>query len=83
VPVRQQRPQGRADEQGRQRLSARGPVHARPERRYEALQRRGKKKMQALGAVMRKYLTGLWACLQKGEDFDSSKLFSDSHLAQA
>lgn len=50
---------------------------------YEALQRRGKKKMQALGAVMRKYLTGLWACLQKGEDFDSSKLFSDSHLAQA
>jgi len=33
---------------------------------HEALQRRGKKKMQALGAVRRTYLTGLWACLQKG-----------------
>src|SRR5690606_14295334 len=43
---------------------------------YEALQARGKKKMQALCAVMRKYLTGIWACLKLGVPFDSSKLFS-------
>lgn len=50
---------------------------------YEALQRRGKKKMQALCAVMRKMLTGLWACLKTGQPFDSTKLFSDIHLAKA
>lgn len=50
---------------------------------YEALQRRGKKKLQALCAVMRKYLTGLWACLQHNQDFDPSKLFSDIHFANA
>lgn len=50
---------------------------------YEALVRRGKKKIQALCAVMRKYLTGLWACLQQAEPFDSSKLFSEKHLAGA
>jgi transposase len=50
---------------------------------YAALQRRGKKKMQALCAVMRKYLTGIWACLQHGENFDSSKLFSDIHSCSA
>lgn len=49
---------------------------------YEALQRRGKKKRQALCAVMRKYLTGIWACLQLQQDFDSSKLFSDIHHAK-
>lgn len=47
---------------------------------YEALQRRGKKKMQALCAIMRKLLTGIWATIQRNEPFDSSKLFSDIHL---
>jgi transposase len=47
---------------------------------YEALQQRGKKKMQALCAVMRKYLTGIWACLQHSQNFDSAKLFSNIHL---
>jgi len=46
---------------------------------YDALVGRGKKKIQALCAVMRKYLTGLWACLQQGTPFDSTKLFSDCH----
>ncbi|MDP3845007.1 MAG: IS110 family transposase [Pseudomonas sp.] len=50
---------------------------------YEALQRRGKKKIQALCAVMRKYLTGVWACIQQGERFDSSKLFSSIHQVKA
>lgn len=50
---------------------------------YLALQGRGKKKMQALGAIMRKYLTGLWACIRNDEDFDSTKLFSKIHLADA
>ena len=48
---------------------------------YKSLVARGKKKMQALCAVMRKYLTGLWACIQKDTPFDSSKLFSDIHLS--
>jgi len=47
---------------------------------YESLIRRGKKKIQALCAVMRKYLTGLWACLQQNTPFDTAKLFSDCHL---
>lgn len=50
---------------------------------YEALIGRGKRKMQAIVAVMRKYLTGLWACIQAGEDFDTAKLFSEKHLAKA
>lgn len=50
---------------------------------YEALQKRGKKKIQALCAVMRKYLTGVWACLKLGEPFDSAKLFSAEHLKNA
>ncbi len=49
----------------------------------DALVGRGKKKIQALCAVMRKYLTGLWACLQLGTPFDSTKLFSDCHQANA
>lgn len=48
-----------------------------------ALQSRGKKKMQAVCAVMRKYLTGIWACLKTNKPFDSSKLFSEIHLAKA
>ena len=45
----------------------------------EALVRRGKKKIQANVAIMRKYLTGLWAVYQSGEAFDSSKLFNIEH----
>ena len=45
----------------------------------EALVRRGKKKIQENFAVMRKYLTGLWAVYQTGIAFDSTKLFSDVH----
>jgi transposase len=50
---------------------------------YEALVARGKKKIQAICAVMRKYLTGLWACVQSQMPFDSTKLFSDIHLEKA
>jgi hypothetical protein len=39
--------------------------------------------MQAICAVMRKYLTGLWACMRSGEDFNTAKLFSDKHLLKA
>ncbi|QWT19177.1 IS110 family transposase [Bacillus sp. NP157] len=49
---------------------------------YEQLLRRGKAKRQALAAVMRKYLTGLWACLRDNENFDVTKLFSPEHLRQ-
>ncbi|MFC3284173.1 IS110 family transposase, partial [Litchfieldella rifensis] len=47
---------------------------------YDALVARGKKKIQAQCAVMRKYLTGLWACMQSQTPFDSSLLFSDEHM---
>lgn len=50
---------------------------------YEGLVARGKKKMQAIGAVMRKYLTGLWACIRAGEKFDTAKLFSEKHFVKA
>lgn len=46
---------------------------------YQSLIQRGKKKMQALCAVMRKMLTGIWACLKLNLPFDSSKLFSEEH----
>lgn len=49
---------------------------------YEALQRRGKRKIQALCAVMRKLLTGFWACLKTAQPFDPAKLFSDVHFAR-
>ena len=45
----------------------------------DALVGRGKKKIQANVAVMRKYLTGLWSAYLSGEVFDSSKLFSEEH----
>lgn len=48
---------------------------------YGALVSRGKKKIQAQCAVMRKYLTGLWACIQTETAFDSSLLFSEEHLS--
>lgn len=50
---------------------------------YTALLARGKKKMQALCAVMRKYLTGLWFCFIHQVPFDSAKLFDDRHLTKA
>jgi len=53
---------------------------ARAKAFYEALLARGKKKMQALCAVMRKYLTGLWVCFVRSEPFDSAKLFDERHL---
>lgn len=43
---------------------------------YEQLIARGKKKMQALCAIQRKFLTGLWACIKSETAFDSSKLFA-------
>lgn len=43
---------------------------------YLHLQAKGKKKMQALCAIQRKLLTGVWACLQSGQPFDSKKLFA-------
>lgn len=45
-----------------------------------ALVNRGKRKIQAQCAVMRKYLTGIWACLQTNTPFDSTRLFSEQHL---
>ena len=53
---------------------------ARTKAFYQGLVARGKKKMQALCAVMRKYMTGLWACIRQDTPFDSSRLFSDIHL---
>lgn len=50
---------------------------------YETLLSRGKKKMQAIAAVMRKYLTGAWACMRSDEPFDTAKLFSATHLKKA
>ncbi|MOA67403.1 hypothetical protein D3C78_1945640 [compost metagenome] len=50
---------------------------------YESLVSRGKKKMQAIAAVMRKYLTGIWACMRGDEPFDTAKLFSAEHLRKA
>lgn len=47
---------------------------------YEALTGRGKKKIQAQCAVMRKYLVGIWACMQTQTTFDSTLLFSEKHL---
>lgn len=46
---------------------------------YHALIARGKKKIQALCAVMRKYLTGLWACIRNQTPFDATLLFSEQH----
>lgn len=49
---------------------------------YTRLVVRGKKKMQALVAVMRKLLHGIWIVLQRRVAFESSVLFAAS-LAQA
>jgi len=45
----------------------------------EVLLSRGKKKIQAICAIMRKYLMGVWACIKTDTPFDSSKLFSEEH----
>jgi transposase len=50
---------------------------------YHSLIARGKKKIQAICAVMRKYLTGLWACIRSRTPFDASLLFNQSHLNNA
>lgn len=50
---------------------------------YDALVARGKTKLQAQVAVMRKYLTGLWACINSDTPFDSSLLFSSIHAEKA
>lgn len=47
---------------------------------YQALLARGKKPIQAICAVMRKYLTGIWACMRSQEPFDSNRLFSSHHM---
>lgn len=39
-----------------------------------------KKKIQAICAIMRKYLMGIWACIKTGQPFDASLLFSEAHL---
>lgn len=46
---------------------------------YEALIARGKTKLQAQVAVMRKYLTGVWACIRTDSPFNSDLLFSPQH----
>jgi transposase len=57
--------------------------HDRGARRFYAiLLARGKKRMQAVVAVMRKLLHGIWIVLQRRITFDSSVLFGAS-LAQA
>lgn len=43
----------------------------------------GKKPIQATGALMRKYLTGIWAALRSDTPFDSQLLFSEKLLAKA
>ncbi|HQX95169.1 MAG TPA: IS110 family transposase [Thermomonas sp.] len=43
---------------------------------YGRLVARGKKKMQALCAVMRKLLTAAWALMRSGERYDGSRLFA-------
>lgn len=45
---------------------------------FETLVARGKKRIQAICAVMRKYLTGLWACWRANMPFDSAKLFNSA-----
>lgn len=49
---------------------------------FARLVTRGKKRMQAVVAVMRKLLHGMWIVLQRREAFDSTVLFAAS-LAQA
>jgi transposase len=43
---------------------------------YEHLIDQGKKKLQALCAIQRKMLTGLWACIKTDQAFNTEKLFA-------
>lgn len=43
----------------------------------------GKKPIQATGALMRKYLTGIWAALQTDTPFDPQLLFSEKLLPKS
>ena len=43
---------------------------------YQHLVDQGKKKLQALCAIQRKMLTGLWACIKTDQPFNSEKLFA-------
>lgn len=61
-------------------VAARSDLHAKAF--YEALLARGKKRIQALCALMRKMLTGIWACIRYDSPFDSSRLFCRSHQTQ-
>ena len=44
---------------------------------FDKLVGKGKKKMQAICALMRKYLTAIWACLKSGKPFDANLLFDE------
>ena len=48
--------------------------------RNTLLEKPNKRKLQAICAVMRKYLMGVWACIKSGQPFDASLLFSEAHL---
>lgn len=51
--------------------------HDEPSRAFiQRLTERGKKPIQAQCALMRKMLTGIWACIKNNEPYDSSKLFN-------
>jgi transposase len=50
---------------------------------YDKLVGRGKAKMQALVAVMRKLLHGVWMVMTRGVEFDSAKLFPTLLVAVA
>jgi transposase len=50
---------------------------------YEHLIARGKTRMQALGAVMRKYLTACWAIVKDPEPFETERLFDITRLQGA
>jgi len=43
---------------------------------FERLIARGKTRKQAIGALMRKYLTGFWSAIRHDQPFDTSKLFA-------
>jgi len=43
---------------------------------FERLVARGKTPKQAIGALMRKYLTGFWSVIRYDQPFDTSKLFA-------
>jgi transposase len=47
---------------------------------YPTLQQRGKKKIQALRAIMRKLLTSIWACIKSNSPFNSNLLFNNFPL---